>query len=70
VKQGKQTKTDVGIKHFKAAKGLVLPIFYKGSIIMIVDTKSTEIDLSILSYEGKSQLKQALHDKFIFETGE
>lgn len=52
-----------------AAKGHSFPIFYKGSIIRIGDTKPVEIDVAHLGYEGRAQFQRALDKKQILEVG-
>lgn len=62
-------KINNGLKQFQAAAGYMLPIYYKGSIIRIDDKAQVEIDTELLEYEPKIQLKMALDQKHIFETG-
>lgn len=64
MKQDKQIKK----KMYKAAPGIKLPLYYKGSIIRIGE-EPVEIDIEALGYEPKIQFQKAIKDKQIIETG-
>ncbi len=57
------------VKRYKATKGHMLPLFYKGSIIHIGTLESVEIDESLLEYEPRHQFEKALRDKHIVVEG-
>jgi hypothetical protein len=59
-----------GIRKVRAAKGYVLPISYLGSIIMIDEKNTREIDVAQLKYEPKLQFEKALLDKHLIEVGD
>ena len=54
----------------KAVPGVILPIFYKGSIIRIGENESVEIDLNALLYEPRIQFQSALDNKQIIKVGD
>ena len=58
-----------GPQKYMATKGHSFPIFYKGSIIRIGDTEPVEIEVSHLSYDGRSQFQRALDNNQILEVG-
>lgn len=67
MKQAKQIlKAVESPKKYVATEGHMLPIHYKGSIILIGESP-VEIDLSLLAYEPKIQFEQALKLKHITE---
>ena len=57
-------------KKYKAIAGHVLPIYYQGSIIRIVESEETPIDIDALEYEPRIQFDKALAKKIIIETGD
>jgi hypothetical protein len=66
----KGPKDETKPKKFSATAGHTLPIFYKGSIIKIVESEAVEIEIKLLGYESKAQFLKALDDKQIYEVGE
>jgi hypothetical protein len=50
------------IEYFQALEGKQQPLSYKGSIIFIGSDKPTQLDMSIVSHQGKIQLAKAIKD--------
>ena len=73
MKQDKSTKSEVFVKapvrFYRATKGHVLPLSYKGSIIHIGTNEAVEIDVEALDYEPREQFEKALRENQIVVEG-